>query len=195
MKRRFSKAAPERAIPRSITVEPPSGMEFAEAENVQPSGLVVIFGSWLVKLQLITVSLYRGFVEETMPEPLTTTKPVLPATPPWLLMLEANSLNVNPPTLQKAGMAVEVFRFQMEPVNVAEVPGVIVLNAPESSVTMGVIHAVTWVAVAADWVLNVTPPVKPMLPTIGTALVVWVKARTMATALANLSIFFICILG
>ena len=159
-----SKAAPERAMPSNMTVAPPSGtVELAEAENVQVSGLEVIFGSWLVKLQLNVVGTSKP-LPVTVPLPLTTTKPFTPAVPPWAVTEETARSNVNPPTDQRKKLAPgPVAKFQFAKLlNEAEVFKAMEEKLPESKVTIGLIQEVTAVAVAAEPVLNVTAPVKPI---------------------------------
>ena len=94
--------------------------------------------------------------------------------PPWLVTDEDRSSNVNPPTDQKLLIGVVVLKFHAPGAKATAVPGVIAntlgtANTPESSVTWGLTHDVTCVAVEAEEVLNVAPPVKPMEPVTGTA--------------------------
>lgn len=94
--------------------------------------------------------------------------------PPWLVIEEDSNSKVNPPTDQKLLIGEVVVKFHAPGANATAVPGVIAntlgtAKTPESSVTWGLIHDVTAVAVAVDELFNVAPPVNPMLPAIGTA--------------------------
>ena len=126
----------------------------------------------------------------TMPVPSTYTYESRPGVPPCAAMYEVNSSKVNPPTDQKFAIAVEVLRFQIVEEKVTGVPNGIAntlgeANTPESRVTSGLIHDVISVAVAGDDVSYVRPPVKPMLPVIGTAWGICVEASSTSAAPAK----------
>ncbi len=78
---------------------------------------------------------------------------------------EDSNWKVNPPTCQNGLSPVAVLNCQIEDEKVALVPaktanGLGVANTPDTSVTVGVIHDVTSVAVPGEDVSYVTPPVK-----------------------------------
>jgi hypothetical protein len=86
-----------------------------------------------------------------------------------------------------------VLKYQAPGVKWAEVPEEIKFaKVPEANMAMGLIQEVTSVAVTAELVSNVTPPVKPILPVIGTsANIVSVDNSTAAMSINDLSVFML----
>ena len=197
---RLSKATPQRASPSNNTVAPPSGTvvpfgtALAEAENIQEPGFALKDSSCRVRLQDMLVGVQ--FVALMMPVPLTTTNPLTPAVPPWLVTDEESNSNVNPPTDQNLLIGLVVSKFQTGDEKSTEAPGKIEANEPVGGrLTVGETHAVTSVALAAEPLLYVTPPLKPMAPVIGVACSDCVNTNATAAMPANLTILFTLLLG
>jgi hypothetical protein len=102
--------------------------------------------------------------------------------------------NVKPPTLQRPETAPELKNHGE--VNEAPVPGAIPAKLPSALSTNGPpvppkpVHDVTSVAVAAEDVSNVTPPMNVMLPEIGTAWATPAIPQTAAVAATIINHFF-----
>ena len=123
--------------------------------------------------------------------PLTTTKPLTPGMPPWLVMDDESNSKVNPPIDQKSLMGLEVKKFQVGLVNFTEVPEAMWPNEPVGGrSTVAEVHELTAVAVAVESLFNCTPPVKLIAPVIGAADRDCVKANAAAAAPTNLTMFF-----
>jgi len=104
-----------------------------------------------------------------VPVPLTLRNPLA-----CMTMEDAVRLNVNPPTLQRAGSGPEL-KFQGAAI-VTVAPAGTLVKFPDRLTTVGagpfpLSHPVTRVAVLTEVVLSCAPPLIVMVPVIGTAIV------------------------
>jgi hypothetical protein len=133
----------------------------AENENTPLAG-----GFWVLNLHEPGVS--SKPLPVIVPVPLTLRNPL-----PCCTIEAAVRLNVNPPTLQRAGTAPEL-RFTPAATIVTEAPTPTVAKSPDRLTTVGTAplplsHPVIRVAVLTEPVLSSAPPLIVMEPLIGAA--------------------------
>jgi hypothetical protein len=148
----------------------------AENENTPLAG-----GFWVLNVHEPGVE--SKPVRVIVPVPLTLRNPLACRT-----MVDAVRLNVNPPTLQRAGSPSGELKFQGA-VIVTEVPTGTDAKSPDRLVTVGgklfpLSQLVTWIAVLTEPVLRCAPPLIVMEPLIGAASSV-TPAPSRATAAKN----------
>jgi hypothetical protein len=136
----------------------------AENENTPLAG-----GFWVVNVHEPGVALKPWPV--IVPVPATLRNP-----PPWWTMLDAVRLNVNPPTLQRAGSEPEL-KFQGAAIVTVAPTGTYVAKSPDRLITIGfapaaLSHPITRVAVLTEPVLSSAPPLIVMEPLIDVAVAV-----------------------
>ena len=133
----------------------------AENENTLLAG-----GFWVENFHEPGVSL--KLLPVIVPVPLTLRNPLA-----CMTMEDAVRLNVNPPTLQRAGSGPEL-KFQGA-VIVTGAPMLTLEKDPDRLTTVDgrlfpLSQFVTWIAVLTEVVLRCAPPLMVMVPVIGTAI-------------------------